>query len=324
MQVAELLGPAVSDLAGQGMSLGNMLAPMLASPGLGRLLSANMEFDRGPHGTLFLLAETLFLGTSSSTIFEVHQDLTAQLLATDFAHDQPIPARFCRLPVDQPVFVHVPCPPRSLDVASAQDALPLSGYYLREAHADGCRILEVIAVSCPPAGDASCDADNYLFIDAPIVSEDAPLLDLFQKADQRARALAGQPDRPDLRSPVLPHLAFVAKLLVYLGLREARQTVHLERTHALTAANRLGPRKREGALRRADRLHDFVRIAPPSNSVGAPLSAHRGRAPQSHCRRGHFRLARVGAGRVDRRLIWIRPTLVGRPDATAAGMYRVS
>lgn len=324
MEIQRLLGPAVSELAGQGMSLGNMLTPLLSAPGIGRLLAANMAFDQGPHGTLFLLAETLFLASPASSIFEVHSELATQLLATDFTHDQPIPARFCRLPVDQPIFIHVPAPPSALDVASAHDALPLSGYYLREAHAEGCRILEMIAVSCPPAGDTTCDADNYLFIDVPVVDEDEPLLPLFEKADRRARELAGQPDRPDLRSPVLPHLAFVAKLLVYLGMREARQTVHPERTEALAAAHRLGPRKREGALRRADRLHDYVRIAAPAAPSEDIHTGSAGHAPLPHSRRGHFRLARCGSGRLDRRLVWIRPTLVGRASSPPARHYRVS
>jgi len=300
-----------------------MLTHLLDAPRVGRLLAANIAYEEGPHGALFLLAETVFAVAGANTVFELDRHLTTQLLATDFCRDDPIPARFCRLPVDVPMFVHLPSPPDALHVACSSDALPLSGYYLREVQTDSRRILEVIAVSRPPEGDHTCDADNFLFVDIVIEDEDEPLLALFERADQRARAAAGQPDRPDLRSPVLPHLSFVAKLLVYLGMREVRQSLHQDRTNALAVANRLGPRKKDSAIRRAERIYDYVRItAPPPSRPDTQPSAS-GTPPSVHHRRGHFRLAHVGDGRIDRRLVWIRPTLV-RGMSAELRAFRVS
>jgi len=301
-----------------------MLTVLLTSPQFGGFMAANLAYDQGRHGAVFLLAEALFVGSPANTIFEIEPDLAAQLLATDFSRDQPIPARFCRLPVELPIFVHVPSPPDALAVESSEDTLPLCGYYLREAVSEGCRTIEIIAVSCPPVGDTTCNADNYLSVFIEVANEDEPLSEMFERADQRDRTLSGQPDRPELRSPVLTHLAFVTKLLVYLGMREARQTVHLERTEAIAAAQRLGPRKREGALRRAERLHDFVRIAAaPSSSQKTPAADGR-RVALPHHRRGHFRVAHVGEGRMSRRIVWIRPTLVNRAPTATSRHYAVS
>lgn len=315
-QFDQLFDPVCREAIAHGRTAGDVLMAMLNTPGLDRIVQQVIDIDGGPHGMMFLLTETLHALDSRHTIMQVDPALTRLLDATDFSDEHPIPASYCRLPLEAPLFIHVPNAPDTLDVLSDSDRLPLSGYYLREVPLVASRVLEVVAVSQPPPHDASGETDNFVFVDIPIDNEDESLLTLFQRADIQARAQHGAPDNVQARERAKVHLTFLLKFLVYCNLRDARQTAHKPYTHAMQHAERLGPSKQPGALRRANRLYDYITISadPPGPTQDGDATGSTGRA--AHQRRGHFRNAWVGEGRQERRLVWVRPAVVGLPGAT--------
>ncbi|MEI2697012.1 MAG: hypothetical protein V9E94_01240 [Microthrixaceae bacterium] len=146
-----------------------------------------------------------------------------------------------------------------------------------------------------------------------------------RRRDQASRISMGKPDAPQLRAHMKPHLEFLVKTLCYLGMRDVRREVHTDHTEAVAAVQGLGPKKRDAAVARARKLYDYVRIAPPAADAEFEPQDGSGRAVTAHHRRGHFRLAHVGQGRQERRVVWVRPTIVGLPSsATRVTTYRVS
>lgn len=305
-------------------SVHHIVQTIMHDPTMGPLFADTMQRENGPHGVLFMVYETLFQSVPHQ-IYELAPELVQSLMHTDFSADNPVPSLYCRLPGPDPIFIHVPRPPAELSVASPVDQLPLCGYYLREIATPEMRLIEVIAVSQPPDGEQSPHADNFLFSDIPIVDEQRGLHETYVDADQYSRLSTGRPDAPHLREQMKPHIDFLTKVLCYLGMREVRREVHAERSDALAGIQNLGQKKRDAAVSRARKLYDYVLISPPSSDDDEPAQADAGRAVAAHHRRGHFRLAHVGQGRLERRLVWVRPTVVGLPSIAARQTrYRVS
>jgi hypothetical protein len=306
------------------LPVNHIVESILKDERIGPIMSQGMNREGGPHGTLFMVSEVLF-GAVAHQVYEIAPELVKLLMHTDFSSDNPVPAHYCRLPGTDPIFVHVPQPPAELDVPSPVDVLPLCGYYLREVAMPGGRMIEVIAVSQPPPGNQTTSADNFIFSDIPIVDEQRGLHESFEEADQHARLSLGKVDAPHLRAQMRPHIDFLVKLLCYLGMREVRREVHADRTQAISGLDNLGPKKRDAALSRARKLYDYVRIAPPADSDSDSDGSDSARSVAAHHRRGHLRLAHVGQGRQERRVVWVRPTIVGLPAAaTKTVHYRVS
>lgn len=318
----QLMQPLIAPV--RDLPVHHVVDALLHDPQLGPLLERAMMREAGPHGVLFMVFEELFKSVPHQ-IYELTPELVTLLLHTDFSADNPVPAHFCRLPGPDPIFVHVPKPPQELDVPSPSDVLPLSGYYLREVAIPEGRMIEVIAVSQPPKGTQSTSDDNFIFSDIPIFDEQRGLHETFVEADLYSRLSVGKPDAPAMRARMKPHIEFLTKVLCYLGMRDVRREVHADRTAAVTAARSLGDKKRDAAIARARKLYDYVRIAPPPADSESESLDGIGRAVTAHYRRGHFRLAHVGQGRQERRVVWVRPTIVGLPSAvTRATTYRVS
>lgn len=301
----------------------NIVQAIMHDPTMGPLFEDAIRREGGPHGLLFTVYETLFQ-FGPHQIYELVPELVQSLMHTDFSADNPVPSLYCRLPGPDPIFIHVPRPPAELAVASPVDQLPLCGYYLREVTMPEMRLIEVIAVSQPPDGEHSPHADNFLFSDIPIVDEQRGLHETYVDADQYSRLSTGRPDAPHLREQMKPHIEFLTKVLCYLGMREVRREVHAERSEALAGIEHLGQKKRDAAVARARKLYDYVLISPPTND-DEPAQGDAARSVAAHHRRGHFRLAHVGQGRLERRLVWVRPTVVGLPSPAARPTrYRVS
>jgi hypothetical protein len=59
-------------------------------------------------------------------------------------------------------------------------------------------------------------------------------------------------------------------------------------------------------------VYDYTRITADREERDGDAGFMPG-ARAAHLRRGHFRLARCGEGRKERRAVWVRPALVGLP-----------
>ena len=104
-------------------------------------------------------------------------------------------------------------------------------------------------------------------------------------------------------------LDYVAKVFLYLGLRQARIAHHGDYTEGMRRAERAGPKKRSRQTHRLLRRYDCIEVGPTQDLV-ADAVAVTNSPVAAHWRRGHFRLQACGEGWLERRMIYIAPVLV--------------
>lgn len=138
------------------------------------------------------------------------------------------------------------------------------------------------------------------------------LNDAFASGTQAAQQMGLRPPTAALKGPGLGLMLFLAKVLLYIGLPEARRTIHNDRAAwAKETAGLQSAAKRAKAQKRARGLTDHVLIsAPPPSATSAFTPSETGRTVRSHWRRGHYRLQPHGPQLSLKRLVFIRPTLV--------------
>ena len=121
-------------------------------------------------------------------------------------------------------------------------------------------------------------------------------------------------------------LDYVAKLLLYLGLKNARIAERDEYSAGLERLKGVGTKKHSRHSHRLARRYDRIEVGPERLDIPeATGGVGAGVAP--HWRRGHFRLQPCGQGRQERKTIYILPVLVhGRElsDAPQPKDYRIS
>lgn len=132
---------------------------------------------------------------------------------------------------------------------------------------------------------------------------------------------------PASQAPALECLNFLAKVLLYIGLPEARRSVHPERTHwEKSHAGLKSTAKVAKAQRKARLLADYILITASAETQHTATELDReGRSVRSHWRRGHYRMQAYGAQMSLRKLVFISPVLVNAAQmaATTAPQYHV-
>lgn len=111
---------------------------------------------------------------------------------------------------------------------------------------------------------------------------------------------------------VFEDLLFLLKVLLYIGLPEARKELHKDRTAWNKSSSSLQSKaKKAKAAKRGRSLVDHILITAPARAEGAgrPPGTDQ-RSLKSHWRRGHYRTQAYGAQHALRRVIFIQPTLV--------------
>jgi hypothetical protein len=169
-----------------------------------------------------------------------------------------------------------------------------------------------------PVGKASVMDDSTQFIQIFIQDEDLPVADLVERhlawyADRSAWPASAQTPSNDAMESYRQALTHLSKVLLYLHTRPPLES-RLERTETLNKLAALGPKKRAKAERKLDRVYDRVIISAVSSQGAEAANGQDGRSVSTHWRRGHFRQQAFGAGRLERRLIWIKPMLIGGKD----------
>lgn len=126
--------------------------------------------------------------------------------------------------------------------------------------------------------------------------------------DQVLQAASG-PTCEGFNQPMHSVVSYVVKLFLYMGLKQARVIEHLDYDEAMRRAAGLRERKRGKLLQRAASLYNGIVVGPESlpSATGETRTAN-GVAP--HWRRGHFRMQAFGAGRQERKLIFVAPVLI--------------
>jgi hypothetical protein len=109
--------------------------------------------------------------------------------------------------------------------------------------------------------------------------------------------------------PMYAAVSYVVKVFLYMALRQARSIEHHEYDEAMRRIAGLGVKKRARLLQRVESLYNGIRVGPddlPDENAG-----HEGSSTVApHWRRGHFRMQPCGAGKRERKLIFVAPMLI--------------
>jgi hypothetical protein len=250
--------------------------------------------------------------------FQTTNALESMLHETDFGHD--IPAEWFRPPFDE-IYIefgeHRRFPTMMVDPSSGEHIV--EGCYLfagltPSLHGNSLvRGFDLIIFGSPIDKSGVMD-DCFTHLGLPISDENMPLSELVHQVVERYRTRADFPNAHVVQ-PVIEH---VAKILVYLGTKDARQRPVREGSEAAKRICGLkSPAKREKAARQAARLYDRIVVGPCS--LASELDSEHTNCSagvRPHIRRGHFRAQPYGPQHSLRRPQWIQPMMIGSERIT--------
>ena len=248
--------------------------------------------------------------------FQTTDALEQLLLETDFGAD--VPAAWVQLPFNE-VYIefgeHRRFPVRISDPDSGEhvvEGVYVMGGLSKSFTSDRLvRGLDLIIYGSP-IGKRTLLDDSFVHMGLPIDDEERPISEIVQEAVHRYAQQSNFPNNHAFQ-PVMEH---VAKVLVYLGTRDARQ-------HPITAGTDARRRlagikstaKREKAQRQSASLYDRIVVGPSELPTGFAEGFESG-SVRPHMRRGHFRAQAYGPHHSLRRPQWIQPILVGKDKLT--------
>ncbi len=252
--------------------------------------------------------------------FQTTDALESMLHDTDFGQD--IPASWFRPPFNE-VYLefgeHRRFPTKITDPTSGEHII--EGCYLLAGLTPSLRDKSLVRgfdliLFGSPAGKTGVMDDCFTHLGLPISDESMPISALVDEVVAHYQARSDFPNASVIR-PVVEH---VAKILVYLGTKEARQHEVLVGTEAIKRLAAIkSSAKLEKASRQAARLYDRIIVGPsvlPPTMAGGPGSRSDGIRP--HVRRGHFRAQAYGPQHSLRRPLWIEPMMIGHGRLTSA------
>lgn len=312
----------------------NILASFLGHPDFEALSGLVKATSRLPGGSeLGNLYASLLLWrhhAAPQPYFRIDDALCAMLHATDLDDDIPVEA------------IKAPYPRAFIEFGARRD-LPLhilndlsgrhvlEGAYIEagERNAEESGIYIMLTGSPLGKRNALDDAIHAVFLPT---NKGFTLKKALEWSFSEGRRLSEQHglvvSNPACQEPTLECLNFLVKVLLYIGLPEARRSIHPEKTHWVASHSGLkSTAKVAKAQRRARLLTDYILI---TASTDAQRTAHEldreGRSVRSHWRRGHYRMQAHGVQMSLRKVVFIAPTLVN-PDqigaSAAAPSYRV-
>jgi hypothetical protein len=109
--------------------------------------------------------------------------------------------------------------------------------------------------------------------------------------------------------PMYGAVSYVVKVFLYMALRQSRSIEHCEYDEAMRRIAGLGVKKRARLLQRVESLYNGIRVGP--DDLPHENAVHKsGSTVTPHWRRGHFRMQVCGAGKRERKLIFVAPMLI--------------
>ncbi len=256
-------------------------------------------------------------------LFRVEDRLVELLAHTDM--DADIPVSFLQLPFPR-CYIELG-QRRDIEAWVPNDVSGLhvleGAYFEQGVHPARGRGLYVLLTGSP-LGKRDCmdDATHAVFLS--IEDPDLPLSQALENAFATAleqSQLGGYtlPTREYLTQS-LHNLQWLVKALLYIGLPDARTSLHMDRTEALKQlAGLKSPGKRAKALRRLSKVSDVIYVHAPAMQ-GAPSggTSEDAATRASHWRRGHYRRQAHGPAMSLRKLIFVAPMWVGEGADHAA------
>lgn len=207
----------------------------------------------------------------------------------------------------------------------------LEGAYVERATHRECGDCLYITLTGSPEGHLNASDDATVSVLLPLADLDQPLSEVVEQAFYRQRAEARAMGLA-LSSEAMLEASFAAlktitKALLYLSLPEARKTLHAERTQLLKAGEALkSSAKKAKHLRKAAKVYDYILVQAPVGENREPGPGSGSRSVKPHWRRGHYRLQAHGPQSSLRKLVFIRPMLIGGDHVSGnetPGVYRV-
>jgi hypothetical protein len=119
-------------------------------------------------------------------------------------------------------------------------------------------------------------------------------------------------DKPHLNEWHQHMVSMVAKVFLYMGMKDSRQVAHTPHKDTLSRLALVGNKKHAKLSRQVERLYDSIRVGPDGlpDDLHGGAGDHQGVAP--HWRRGHFRMQAHGPKSALRKMIFMMPTLIGK------------
>lgn len=272
------------------------------------------EMGYAPGNTNFGMLEAaltnLRYAYAGGRLFQTRDDLDMRLRQTDIG-DQ-APCKFLRLPY--PVMFLEFGESRSTPLTISHDdsgAHIMEGVYLSE-HRLGADTRMLYFLFCgSPMGKRNLLDDVTRSFALPIDREEDPLETALAAMVAHYRGLKYQQRTPEHQvQECVDAIYHTAKVLLYLNSHHPVTETRPEYTELQERLRRVKAGKRAKLERKASRTYDRVVIGPKTTPSSMDASSPH-RTVETHWRRGHYRLQAHGPKRVDRKLIWIEPTLIG-------------
>lgn len=303
------LGAALEREKNQG-PLG--LVNVLASTFKPLLISTGSKPEQDCAGPSHLLAILKDYRDRNGALIEVTDALEQMLLASDL--DEQLPIGMLALPYPSQYVAFGPAARAQLPMSSGDDnrAWVSHGCFcVQSPGKDGLgQIITIYVVLVTPDGRNM----TLIFLNNTVNEPAMPLKDWVSvMATKRA-------DVSQALREGLPLVSYLAKVFLYLGMKEARVHKSLDHSELEERLARVELKKRGKLQRRLTRLYDKIVVGP--NQLPQDLAAAAGQAPAGvtpHWRRGHFRMQVHGPASKLRKLLFIRPTLVAAHQLTQSG-----
>lgn len=201
---------------------------------------------------------------------------------------------------------------------------PLEGALIRESHpidpitGQSERWLELIVASSITSSSKNAMDDAYYYrpLSIPKGSESKSLIELIADYDIELYAKLGltppASGSPEEKNEVVIRrvMSLASKALLYLNIPDIRRIDYRDRSELLRTTLPKDPVKRRKYEQRIRGTFDRIVVGPTWDEAGFGVNSG-GTSRRTHFRRGHFRNQAFGSGLTQRRLTWIRPTVVG-------------
>jgi hypothetical protein len=306
----------------------HIIGGLVANPENARLrhvLSMSSQMEGGTevgnsYAALLYLRQTMH----PQPYFVIDDDLVQLLENTDIADD--IPVSMLNVPYDRFYMELGKKRISSLVIPNVQSGdHVLEGFYCEKGvhptMGDGLFFL----ITGSPLGktEPMDDATHSTFLSTK--NPDATIREALADTFARGRAVSvkhGLRETPaTYLTTAFDSMMYLTKVMLYLGLSEARRAVHNDKSEWTKKTRSLhSPAKKGKAERRGRALVDHILIsAPPALPADPAVTAGMsGRSVKAHWRRGHYRMQAYGVQLSQRRLIFIRPALVHGEDQAPA------
>lgn len=272
--------------------------------------SANTELG-GAYATVLYLRQVI----EPQPQFLIDDELLALLEYTDISDDLPMsvlkpPFSRCYIEMGR----KRTCSQQVPNLSSGLHTL--EGAYIEEGVSTSMGPGLFITFTGSPLGKANAldDATDSVFL--PTANPERMILEVMEEARALSQKLSQE---ANMRSSPQEYglysfsaLKLLVKALLYIGLPETRKSVHNEKAeYARQVESKKNPAKKAKALAKLRQLADYVLIQPPQDSRPFYDSHTSGGGVRQHWRRGHYRMQPHGPQSSLRKVIFMKPQLIG-------------